>query len=208
MDSCLGIYVEPNIIKYAKVSRDHDNVTVDSFGIKFYDRIGDAIKQVISDTYSYKTPISINLSEESYQYFYMFSLLNKSDLKKAIQTEYESYCSDKGINRNAEETRYVLVNDLDDKDKLKVVHISARKNIINTLQHHFAEYNVSSISPIGVGICNIANLEAKENVLIINMEEDTTLTFVTDKKVYAVEKIEEGSRMVLDSIGEKENSKK
>ena len=206
MDSCLGIYVEPNIIKYAKISKDHDNLTVDSFGIKFYDKIGDAIKQVVSDTYSFKTPISINLSEESYQYFHMFSLLNKNDLKKAIKTEFESYCAEKGINKNTEETRYILVNDLDDKDKLKVVHMSAKKNIINTLQHHFDEYNVSTISPIGIGICNIANLEPKENILIINMEEVTTLTFVTDKKVYEVTTLEEGSRTVLDSIANKENS--
>ena len=206
MDSCLGIYVEPNIIKYAKISKDHDNLTVDSFGIKFYDKIGDAIKQVVSDTYSFKTPISINLSEESYQYFHMFSLLNKNDLKKAIQTEFESYCSEKGLNKNTEVTRYILVNDLDDKDKVKVVHMSAKKNIINTLQHHFDEYNVSTISPIGVGICNIANLEPKENILIINMEEVTTLTFVTDKKVYEVTTLEEGARTVLDSIANKENS--
>ena len=206
MDSCLGIYVEPNIIKYAKISKDRDNLTVDSFGIKFYDKIGDAIKQVISDTYSFKTPISINLSEESYQYFHMFSLLNKNDLKKAIQTEFESYCSEKGLNPNTEVTRYILVNELDDKDKVKVVHMSAKKNIINTLQHHFDEYNVSTISPIGVGICNIANLEPKENILIINMEEVTTLTFVTDRKVYEVETLEEGSRTVLDSIANKENS--
>ena len=86
MASCLGLYIEPNIIKYAKVSKERDILKVESFGIKFYDKIGEAIKQVITDTYSFKTPISINLSEETYQYFYMFSLLNKNDLKKAIST--------------------------------------------------------------------------------------------------------------------------
>ena len=63
MTSCLGIFIEPNIIKYAKISKDHDVLRVESFGIKFYDKLGEAINQVISDTYSYKTPISINLSE-------------------------------------------------------------------------------------------------------------------------------------------------
>ena len=60
--SCLGLYVEENLIKYAKVSRDRDKLKVESFGIKFYDRIGEAIEQVIQETYSQKTPISINLS--------------------------------------------------------------------------------------------------------------------------------------------------
>ena len=54
MSSCLGLYIENNIIKYAKVSKDHDNIRIDSFGLKFYDNIDDAIKQVINETYSYK----------------------------------------------------------------------------------------------------------------------------------------------------------
>ncbi len=206
MSSCLGIYIEPNIIKYAKVTKERDILTVDSFGIKFYDKIGEAIKQIISDTYSYKTPISINLSEETYQYFSMFSLLNKNDLRKAIETEFESFCTEKGYNRNALETRYALVNDLDDKEKIKVVYISANKNTINTIMQPFTEYKVSTISPIGVSISNIANLKEKENILIINMEEKTTLTTIVDNKIYSVEKLEEGSSNVLDSINVKENS--
>ena len=100
MSSCLGLYIESNLIKYAKVTKDRDNLKIESFGIKFYDKIGEAINQIISETFSFKTPISINLSEEVYQYFYFFNLLNKNDLKKAIETEFESYCSDKNFNRN------------------------------------------------------------------------------------------------------------
>lgn len=206
MASCLGLYIEPNIIKYAKVSKERENLTVETFGIKFYDKLGDAIKQIINDTYSFKIPISINLSEESYQYFYMFSLLNKNDLKKAITTEFEALCAEKGINKNGFETRYALVNNLDDKEKVKVIHIATNKNAINTLTQPFTEYRLSTITPIGTSISNIASLKAKENVVIINMEEQTTVTTIVDRKVYSVEKIEEGSGTVLESINLKENS--
>ena len=90
MPSCLGLYIENNIIKYAKISKERDNIRIESFGIKFYDDIDEAIKQIISETYSYKTPISINLSEEMYNYFQVFALLNRKDLPKAIKTEFES----------------------------------------------------------------------------------------------------------------------
>ena len=206
MASCLGIYIEPNIIKYAKVSKERDILTVESFGIKFYDKLGEAIKQIISDTYSFKVPISINLSEESYQYFYMFSLLNKNDLKKAIGTEFESLCAERGINKNTIETRYALVNSLEDKEKIKVIHISTRKNSLNTQLQPFVEYNVSTVAPMGVSITNVANLKAKENVLIINLEKNTTLTTIVDQKVYSVEQMEEGSKTVLENINAKENS--
>lgn len=206
MSSCLGLYIEPNIIKYAKVSKEKDTLKVESFGIKFYDKLGEAIRQIVNDTYSFKTPISINLSEEEYRYFYMFSLLNKNDLKKAIRTEFESICTEKGMNYNALETRYALVNSLEDKEKVKVIHIAANKNSLNTLQQPFSEYKVSTIAPIGVSIANIANLKQKENIVIINMQEKTTLTTIVDQKVYQVETIEEGAGEVLDKINAKENS--
>lgn len=206
MTSCLGIYIEPNFIKYAKISKDHDILRVESFGIKFYDKLGDAIDQVISDTYSFKTQISINLSEESYQYFYMFTLLNKVDMKKAIQTEFESFCTDKGINKNGVEARYVLVNSLDDKEKIKVIHVSANKSSILEQEQPFLNYKLSTIVPVSISISNIANLKSKENVLIINMENETTITTVIDQRIYQVEKIQNGALEVLEGIRIKENS--
>lgn len=206
MTSCLGIYVEPNIIKYAKISKDHDVLRVESFGIKFYEQLGDAINQIISDTYSFKTPISINLSEETYQYFYMFTLLNKNDLKKAIQTEFESFCADKGINKNSVETRYALVNSIEDKEKIKVIHISSNKATIVNQEQPFAEYKLSTIAPISISITNIANLKQKENAIIVNMEQETTITTVLDQKIYQIDKIKEGSAEVLEGIRLRENS--
>ena len=42
--------------------------------IKFYEKLGDAIDQVVEETYSQKTPISVNMSEEMYNYFNMYAL--------------------------------------------------------------------------------------------------------------------------------------
>ena len=72
MASCLGLYIDVNVIKYAKVSKDHDNLKIESFGIKFYEKLSEAIPQIIEETYSQKTPISVNLSEEMYNYYDMF----------------------------------------------------------------------------------------------------------------------------------------
>ena len=206
MASCLGLYIEPNLIKYAKVSKDRDILRIESFGIKFYDKLGDALRQIIADTVSFKIPISINLSEETYSYLYMFSLLNKNDLKKAINTEFEAMCAEKNINKNAFETRYALANCVDEKEKVKVIHVATNKNSINTLEQSLGEFKASTISPIGITIANVANLKEKENVVIINMQEKTTITTVVDQKIYNVETIEEGAKTVLDNINLKENS--
>ena len=156
MASCLGLYIETNVIKYAKVSKEHDILKIESFGIKFYENLNEAIKQVIAETYSYKIPISINLSEDAYNYFYMFNLLNRNDLKKAIETEFESYCFDKNINKNAFEGRYALANAIEDKDKIKVIYVSTNKTTINRESQLVEDGRVTCLTPMGISIANIA----------------------------------------------------
>ncbi len=39
MASCLGLYIESNVIKYAKVSKEREVLKIESFGIKFYDKL-------------------------------------------------------------------------------------------------------------------------------------------------------------------------
>lgn len=206
MASCLGLYIESNIIKYAKVTKDRELLKIESFGIKFYDKIGEAIEQIVSETFSYHIPISVNLSEEAYNYFYMFSLLNKNDLRKAIDTEFESFCYDKKLNRNAFETRYALCNELEDKDKVKVIHVSTNKSSITKILQTMNGYKVSTITPLGVSISNIASIKPKENIIIVNIEDETTFTTIVNQKIYNVEKMEEGSAEILSKIASKENS--
>jgi len=206
MSSCLGLYIEEKLIKYAKVTKEREDIKVESYGVKFYDNIGEAIKQIISETYSYKTNISINLSEEAYDYFYFFNLLNKNDLKKAIETEFDSYCYEKGYNRNALETRYALVQDFNDKEKIKAIYISTNKVEINRKLQDFEEYPVSTIASLPMSIANIADVKEKENSIIVNLEEKTTVTTIIDEKIYHIDILSNNMKSVLDKIDEKENS--
>lgn len=206
MSSCLGIYIDKNIIKYAKISREKEDLKVEAFGIKVYSDLKQTIDQIISETFSFKTPISVNMTEETYNYFYMSNLLNKKDLAKAIDTEFESLCFEKQYNPNALESRYALVNDANDKEKIKVIHISTNKLKINKTLQDFENEKVTAISPIAVSIANIAPLKQKENTVIVNIEDTTTVTIIAGEKVYDVQTISVGASQILDSINEKENS--
>lgn len=204
--SCLGLYIEENLIKYAKVSKDHDKIKVEAFGIKFYDKIGEAIEQVIQETYSQKTPISINLSEEMYNYFDMFALLTKNDLQKAIKTEFESYCSEKGYNPNVFESRYAIVGNQEEKEKIRVIHVADNKIELNKQMQQVEGYKLSNISPISMTIPNLIDIDKNENSVVVNIENSTTVTTILEAKIYNIEKIEEGSRNFLTKINLKENS--
>lgn len=206
MLNCLGLYIDEHLIKYAKVSKDRDNIKVDSFGIKFYDRIGEAISQVIEETYSQKTPISVNLSEEMYNYFDMFALLTKNDLHKAVKTEFESYCTDKGYNPNVFETRYAVVDSQLDKDKIKIIHIAENKIELNKRIQEVDGYHLVNISPISMSIPNLLQIRKDENCIIVNMEDQTVITTIMGSKIFNVDILEEGSRDILAKINLKENS--
>lgn len=206
MTSCLGLFIDNNIIKYAKISKEHDNIKVESFGVEFYEKLDNAIKKIIEETYSYKTPISINLSNETYDYFEMFALLNKKDLPKAIKTEFEALCADKGYNPNVFESRYALANNEGDKERLKVIHISSNKIDLNKRAQSFEGYNLVGMYPIGMSISNLVDLKSKENYLIVNIEDKTTIVEVQDQNVNNVKTLDIGSNDFLSKLNLKENS--
>lgn len=206
MPSCLDLYIDKNLIKYAKVSKDHEFIKVDSYGIKFYDKISEAISQIVAETFSYKTPISVNLSNEMYNYFEIFSLLNKNDIPKAIETEFESLCEEKEYNMNALEARNVIVSNLENREKLRVVHVSANKTEINNKVQMLEGNKVGAVIPISMSIPNLIDAKSKENVLIVNIEDKTTVTSIINNNVYEVKILEDGSKQILDSINLKENS--
>lgn len=209
MANCLGLYVEDNIIKYAKVSKDNDVIKIDSYGIKFYDRLSEAIEQVIEETYSYKTPISINTTNEIYNYFDVFTLLNKNDIRNYIKTEFESVCYENEQNADTFETRYVLVNNLDNKEKLKAIHIAVNKGEIAKKNSFFSKYKLAHISPLALSLSNLLefkNDSEQGNIAIVNIENSTTVTTIIDKKIYDITQIEAGTSEILEKINSKENS--
>lgn len=206
MSSCLGLYIEEHLIKYAKVSKEHENIKVEAFGIKFYDKIDEAVSQVIEETYSQKTPISINLSEEMYSYFEMFALLRKNDLQKAIKTEFESYCTDKGYNPNVFETRYAVVDNQLDKEKIKIIHIADNKIELNKRIQQIEGYKLANVSPISISIPNLIHVNKNENCMIVNIENKTTVTTILDNKIFNIDVFDEGSTDILTKINLKENS--
>jgi hypothetical protein len=206
MASCLGIYIDSNIIKYAKITKEKDDLKVDAFGIKIYSDLLQTIDQIVSETFSFKDQISVNITDEMYDYLYMSDLLSKKDLAKAIETEFESLCVEKQYNPNALESRYAIVNDQNDKTKIKVIHVAENKMKINQILQNFDGKRLQNITPIALTIPNIAQTNEKENALIVNIEDKTSITTLVGSKIYDVQNLDVGAQQILDEINAKENS--
>lgn len=206
MVSCLGLYIENNLIKYAKVSKDKEGKRIEAFGVKFYEKLEDGIKQIVEETYSHKIPICVNLSEETYQYFEMFSLLSKNDLDKAIKTEFEASCAENGYNPNVFETRYAVVENLHDREKLKTIFVSDNKIELNKKLQLFDKYRLTGIFPLPIALPTLSESVIEQNSIIVNIEEYTTITTIINKQVFDIKVLEQGSSDFLDKINLKENS--
>lgn len=206
MASCLGLYIENNLIKYAKVSKEKDKTVIQAFGVKVYDKLEDTIRQIVEETYSYKIPVCINLSQETYQYFNMFAMLSKKDLDKAIKTEFDIYCNEKGYNPNVFETRYAVVENITDSNKLKVIFVTSNKIELNKQIQLLEKYKLSGIYPLPMAITNLIGTKPNEDFIVINIEEKATITTVINKNIYDVKVLEQGSGDFLDKINLKENS--
>ena len=206
MPSCLGIYIESNLIKYAKVSRERETIKLDAYGVKFYEQLDESIEQIINETFSYNIPISINVRDEQYNYFDIFSLLNEKDVSKAIDTEFELLCEEKGYNKSTFDSKYILVNNIQDRDKEKTIHISCNKAETSRLIQQFQKYKLKSVTPLPVAIINDLEIGVKENSAILNLEEQITLTTIINGQINKVSVLSEGMDKIYEKINKKENS--
>lgn len=205
MASCLGLYIENNLIKYAKISKSNNVTKIDAFGFKFYENLESTIKQIVEETYSFKTPISINLSDEAYNQFQVFSLLSPKDIEGIVKTEFENTCYDNGVNKNAYEQRYILASLNNKAEKIKIIHVSAQKTSIEQRKNQLKKYRINGIYPIGITIPNLIG-NSKETKIIVNIEKNTTITKVSGNTILDVNVLPYGSQEILEKIKQKENS--
>ena len=206
MQESLGISINNQVIKYAKLIKNNNQIDVASFGIKFYDNLEKNIQQIITETNSTNIPICINTKNEKVSYFSIFGLLNKNDTKKTINTEFETLCSDNHLNPNAYEGRYVIVNDVTNKDRNRAIYFYESKNDLEEITSMIKNGKTKSVTPLPVSITNIAEIKKGENVMIINIEETTTITTILNQRIYSIDTIPNGMQEIIEKISEKENS--
>lgn len=206
MSSCLGLYIENHLIKYAKISKDNGTTKIEGFGIKFYDNLEEAIEQVVQETYSYKIPIAINLNEEVYHKFEVFSLLSKKDIDSVVTTEFENLCYDNDTNQNIYEQRHIVANTMVQNEKIKIIHVSAPKTVLVQNKNQFANYKLKAILPVGMTLPNLLKSAKKATSLIVNIEKDTTITKVFNDVLSDVQILPIGTKNIIDNINKKENS--
>lgn len=210
MPSTLGIYIEDNLIKYAKVRKDKDSIKIEAFNVEFYEenKLAETLNKIVNETFSHKIPICINVSNELYNYYDIFSMLNKKDIKKSVDIEFEMVCNEKSYNKNSLETRFILMKSRENQEKFKVLQVAVNKSDINDKVRALSDCKIASMTPISTSITNLVEVGEKDNIVIINIENETKITTILEGQIYRVDVLEEGMEKILKQINKTENSMK
>ena len=208
MPKCLGIYIEDDIIKYAKVEKNKNELKIESSNVVFYERenIRTTIEKIVRESYSSGDAISINTTNEIYNYFDIFSELKQTDRNKSVDLDFELLCGEKGYSKDSLETRHISAKSKEDSDKLKIIHIATnRENLLRRI-NELGSVKVSTATPITTSVTNLIDLPQNENSIIVNIEKETKVTTVLEGEIYNIDVISLGMKDILESIAVKENS--
>ena len=205
MASALGIFIDRNIIKYAKLNGTKDKLKVESYGMKYGENHKELLKQIIEETNSSKNNVVINAAEIHYEETSIFSMLKKKDYDKAVEVAYEEIVDKQKLRPELLEYGYILSKNPADSEKLHVLLGIQEKGAMETRANLFGQ-NVMLYSqmPIGISISNI--YENPLPALIVNIEEDTYITEIYDTEPIKVTRIATGTKNIIDTINNEENS--
>ena len=205
MASALGIFIDRNIIKYAKLNGTKDKLKVESYGMKYGQNHKELLKQIIEETNSVKSNVVINASEIHYEETSIFSMLKKKDYDKAVEVAYEEIIDRQKLRPELLEYGYILSKDPADPEKLHVLLGIQERTAIETRANLIGQNaNIYSQMPIGISIVNIYNSALP--AIIVNIEEDTYITEVFNGEPVRVTRIGTGTKNIISTINSEENS--
>jgi Tfp pilus assembly protein PilN len=208
MQYCLGISIDDKFVRYAKVKKEDNDFKVESYGINAYSNLDleKKIKQIVQETNCNREDISIDIQNEKYYFFNFFGVKNKTYTREAVETEFESFCTENHINKNTVDGRYIYTKNIDTPDQNKAIYIYQNKGEIEERLNLFKGLKVVSATPDAISIPNIANIEANKNIMIVDIGDTTKITTIINKNIYNIDILSQGLKEAFDTINLKENS--
>lgn len=212
MPSCLGIYTDRNMIKYAKVTSTTDKISgqsfsLDAYGVKFYDNVQTSINEITEEVGMEQTTVALTLSNEDYYIAEVFSNLKKKDMLELMQSGYAGKKGEVSFKSQVNEMRVKLALNSGSMDKSLALCVVASKGELANLGRMYSSYRISSISPLPVSIKNLfPNQAIDEEAIVVNIEDKTTVTVFHRSEIQHISEIDMGMQEIITKLSEKYNS--
>ena len=226
MPSCLGIYTDRNMIKYAKVTSVTEKIagqilTLDAYGVKFYDNLQATIDEIAEEvgmsapaapgqitlTGSNTTSVGLALSNEEFYITDVFANLKKKDMHQLILSEYQEKMGENALSSSVMEMRVKLALNSGSIDKHLALCAMTSTGELANIRRNYEKYKVDSICPLSISVKNLfENQGIDEEAIVVNIEDKTTITVFHRSEIQYVTSLPLGTQEIISKLAEKYNS--
>ena len=203
MSSCLGIYIGEKVVKYAKLTREENSSRIKAitYGTKIHlGKKSDIISNIVTATGSEGVPVCINSEGERIHKTEVLRIISKNDLESLVDLEVVDFTGNEDKNERSYVYKYVLLDSLVSRDNYTAnIVIQDRPGV----DKYLSDENTSVVSMYSLPyvLDEIAPKEVS-NYLIIDMNENTDLIFVSDGKLLDVINMDLGMKKIMDTFPE------
>lgn len=202
MSSCLGIYVNDNIIKFAKMSYERNMIKLEQYGTRFI-RIDplSQIESIIQETNSFGIPIAITPEKSQYLNIEMYEQGQvKSYLADVAKMEFEAWC-EKNANPPQNYDYIYKAADTKNSDGRRMLNINVvKKDIIEKYTQKFT--NIVSFYPANLLTQRLVSSE-DQNYILVDLSDTLAVRVVENNKVSDMQTFDIGMKQILDAFSEK-----
>lgn len=207
MGACLGISLGDKVVKYAKLEQDEKTkkISLNSYGTKYVvGEKNEVLNEIISETGSAANPLCLNLRNSVKLKADILKQLSKADIESVVNLEVSDYASSNDLNERNLEYRYVLSNASSSGDMYRADILVAKKSDVTDFVEKNKLKNVTGIYPTEHLLGNLNRMT--NNYMLLNVDETTTIIFVSGGKVTKIEEIDVSMKNILDTLAEREGS--
>ena len=200
MANCLGIYLDGNIVKFAKLSLDNNkSFNVEKYGIKFIDNdYAQVVNKIISDTESQNIPVIINSREDFYYESQVYEQVKDNlYVPDIMKLEYESWCEKNAKSPDKYSYVYIISDYRNNENKRNAILNITPKDVINETVN--ISKNISQIIPAEPIVKRLVSDE-ESDYFLVNLDSELSITIVINKKIVEFKKYDIGMKQVLEEF--------
>lgn len=197
MTSCLGIYLDDSVIKYAKLFLDNNKkIYLKDYGIRFTKTNPDiVISDIIEETDSQNIPIVLNANHNQYVNFEMIeNHSKKSYLPEILETEFEAWCEKNA--KSPENYLYTYTKSISTSQFNKcnaMLDIVPKKEIQDLLCQK--NYQVDQVYSSAL---TISKMVLEENYLLLNLDQEVILSTILNGQMVDIRSFGPGMREIIE----------
>lgn len=207
MGACLGVYIGEKIIKYAKLEQDDrtKKLSLASYGTKYIsgNSVGE-IQEIISQTGSANSALYVNLKDSFLIETEILKQLRSYDVESVVELEVSDNAVQKGLNDKLLEHRYTLVNSMVSPSNTHALIEVANKADVDKYVNNENLKKLEGIYPVEYVLNKITTKH--EDYILINIDEETSLIFVSNNMPLTIKKLDINMKSILDSLAVQEGS--